>query len=65
MACNGSRDNVGGVFPPRPFKVRRLSHFGFNALRTDEGRDFYATSSTLDRAIYPAPPGNGDREYHG
>jgi hypothetical protein len=28
MASNGSRYNVGGVLLPRPFKVRRLGHFG-------------------------------------
>jgi hypothetical protein len=35
------RYNVGGVFLPRPFKVRRLGHFGFNAVKMQEGLEFY------------------------
>ena len=40
MATNGTRYSVGGVLLPRPFKIRRLGHFGFNAVRMDEGRAF-------------------------
>lgn len=53
MASNGTF-NVGGVLLPRPFKIRRLGHFGFNARHMDAGRDFYTTllgfkpSDTLD-----------------
>ena len=41
MASNGNRFNVGGVLLARPFKIRRLGHFGFNATRMDESREFY------------------------
>jgi catechol 2,3-dioxygenase-like lactoylglutathione lyase family enzyme len=41
MTSNGNAYSVGGVLLPRPFKVRRLGHFGFNAERMDEGREFY------------------------
>ena len=43
MSTNGTRYDVGGVLLPRPFKIRRLGHFGFNAVRMDEGRDFYTS----------------------
>ncbi|MBI3801454.1 MAG: VOC family protein [Deltaproteobacteria bacterium] len=33
--------NVGGVLLPRPFKVRRLGHFGFNLAQLEEGVRFY------------------------
>lgn len=33
--------NVGGVLLDRPFKIRRLGHFGFNAYRMDECLHFY------------------------
>ncbi len=33
--------NVGGVLLDRPFKIRRLGHFGFNLTNMDEGRRFY------------------------
>jgi hypothetical protein len=32
MSSVNGRYNVGGISLPRPFKVRRLGHFGFNAL---------------------------------
>ena len=41
MAANGQRYNVGGVMLDRPFKIRRLGHFGFNMDRIEEGRAFY------------------------
>ena len=41
MSANGQRYNVGGVLLERPFKVRRLGHFGFNMDRIEEGRAFY------------------------
>jgi len=34
--------DVGGVRYPRPFKIRRLGHFGFNVADMDRGLDFYA-----------------------
>ena len=33
--------NVGGVMLDRPFKIRRLGHFGFNLTNMEEGRRFY------------------------
>ncbi len=33
--------DVGGVLYPRPFKIRRLGHFGFNLSGLDKGLDFY------------------------
>ena len=33
--------NIGGVLLPRPFKVRRLGHFGFNLSHLEEGVRFY------------------------
>jgi len=32
--------NVGGVVLERPFKIRRLGHFGFNMTNMYEGRRF-------------------------
>ncbi len=33
--------NVGGMMLPRPFKIRRLGHFGVNLTKMDEGLRFY------------------------
>src|SRR5947207_3049675 len=33
--------DVGGVLLDRPFKIRRLGHFGFNMINIEEGREFY------------------------
>ena len=33
--------DVGGVTMPRPFKIRRLGHFGFNVYDMDAGLRFY------------------------
>ena len=35
------RYNVGGVMLKRPFKIRRLGHFGFNVFKMDECLVFY------------------------
>jgi len=35
------RFNVGGVLLDRPFKIRRLGHFGINAIRMEEALHFY------------------------
>ncbi|HMA80727.1 MAG TPA: VOC family protein, partial [Candidatus Binatia bacterium] len=37
----GKKYNVGGVALERPFKIRRLGHFGFNASDLDASRRFY------------------------
>jgi catechol 2,3-dioxygenase-like lactoylglutathione lyase family enzyme len=66
MTTNGTRFDVGGVLLPRPFKIRRLGHFGFNASRMDAGRDFYTTllgfkpSDTLDFGTMPWAPKGAD-----
>jgi catechol 2,3-dioxygenase-like lactoylglutathione lyase family enzyme len=63
MAIAPQHYNVGGVLLPRPFKVRRLGHFGFNAVNMPEGLTFYNTllgfkiSDTLDFATVPGMPG--------
>jgi catechol 2,3-dioxygenase-like lactoylglutathione lyase family enzyme len=36
-----SQYDVGGVLLPRPFKIRRFGHFGFNVERMDEAIAFY------------------------
>ena len=33
--------NVGGITMPRPFKIRRLGHFGFNITNMEESIHFY------------------------
>jgi catechol 2,3-dioxygenase-like lactoylglutathione lyase family enzyme len=40
MAANGQY-NVGGILLERPFKIRRLGHFGFNITKLEEARHFY------------------------
>ena len=62
MASNGNHYNVGGVLLPRPFKVRRLGHFGFNAVKMAESREFYTAllgfkpSDVLDFGTMPWAP---------
>src|SRR5437870_9172662 len=41
MSTNGQRYDVGGVLLERPFKIRRLGHFGFNVNKIEEAREFY------------------------
>ncbi|HZA52087.1 MAG TPA: VOC family protein, partial [Myxococcaceae bacterium] len=36
-----TRFDVGGTWLPRPFKIRRLGHFGFNVVNTDAAYPFY------------------------
>jgi catechol 2,3-dioxygenase-like lactoylglutathione lyase family enzyme len=54
--------NVGGVLLDRPFKIRRLGHFGYNCYKMDEAMHFYRDllgfriTDSLDFArIIPAP----------
>jgi catechol 2,3-dioxygenase-like lactoylglutathione lyase family enzyme len=62
MAIAPQQYNVGGIYLPRPFKVRRLGHFGFNAVNVPECLDFYnrllgfKISDTLDFAQIPGFP---------
>jgi len=41
MQKGNGQYNVGGVLLPRPFKIRRLGHFGFNLFNLEEGVRFY------------------------
>ena len=41
MQNGNGQYNVGGVLLPRPFKVRRLGHCGFNLSHLEEGVRFY------------------------
>jgi catechol 2,3-dioxygenase-like lactoylglutathione lyase family enzyme len=43
QAATGQREEfvVGGVRLPRPFRIRRLGHFGINVLDPEVSRDFY------------------------
>jgi len=66
MSSANGHYNVGGVYLPRPFKVRRLGHFGFNVEKLPEGREFYGdllgftTSDTLDFSRMPWYPKDTD-----
>jgi catechol 2,3-dioxygenase-like lactoylglutathione lyase family enzyme len=41
MTLSSETYDVGGVIYPRPFKIRRLGHFGFNVENLDAAVDFY------------------------
>jgi catechol 2,3-dioxygenase-like lactoylglutathione lyase family enzyme len=41
MTATSNKYNVGGVTLDRPFKIRRLGHFGFNGLKMEECWRFY------------------------
>src|SRR6266571_2277574 len=62
MAIASQQYNVGGILLARPFKVRRLGHFGFNAVQVAEGLNFYNAllgfkiSDELDFAKMPGMP---------
>jgi catechol 2,3-dioxygenase-like lactoylglutathione lyase family enzyme len=59
MPSNGQRYNVGGVMLDRPFKIRRLGHFGFNVDRMEESREFYGDLlgfTQSDRADFSRAP---------
>jgi catechol 2,3-dioxygenase-like lactoylglutathione lyase family enzyme len=42
MTSTQTKFDVGGVLLDRPFKVRRLGHFGFNVADVEAGRHFYS-----------------------
>jgi catechol 2,3-dioxygenase-like lactoylglutathione lyase family enzyme len=64
-ATNGCYD-VGGIALERPFKIRRLGHFGFNVEKLPESREFYGdllgftASDTLDFSRMPWFPKDAD-----
>lgn len=41
MTATSSKYNVGGIMLDRPFKIRRLGHFGFNGVDMEANRRFY------------------------
>lgn len=45
--------NVEGVLFPRPFRIRRFGHFGFNLLSIDDGLDFYGRLLGYDMTDMP------------
>jgi catechol 2,3-dioxygenase-like lactoylglutathione lyase family enzyme len=61
-----ARYDVGGVLLERPFKIRRLGHFGFNVTRFDDAVHFYTdllgfmVSDELDFARLGAVAQNGE-----
>ena len=66
-----ARYDVGGVLLERPFKIRRLGHFGFNFTRLDEALRFYTellgfvVSDDLDfRHVLPAGADRGRAAQH-
>ena len=66
MSATTQRYNVGGIYLQRPFKIRRLGHFGFNVEKLPEGRQFYGdllgftASDTLDFSRAPWCPKDAD-----
>jgi catechol 2,3-dioxygenase-like lactoylglutathione lyase family enzyme len=62
----GDKFNVGGVLLDRPFKIRRLGHFGYNCYKMDEAMHFYSDllgfrrTDTLDFARINPKPGAFD-----
>ena len=66
MSSVNGRYDVGGIYLSRPFKVRRLGHFGFNVENLPEGREFYGdllgftASDTLDFSRAPWYPKDAD-----
>jgi len=43
--------DVGGVWLERPFKIRRLGHFGFNVLNMDAALRFYDLGFRVARTV--------------
>jgi len=56
--------DVGGIRYPRPFRIRRLGHFGFNLGNLDAGLDFYGRGLGFrmsdETALNKLLPGAGD-----
>ena len=63
MTVQKERYNVGGVWMPQPFKIRRLGHFGFNVRNPEECVTFYRdllgfkVSDILDFSTLPGLSG--------
>jgi catechol 2,3-dioxygenase-like lactoylglutathione lyase family enzyme len=62
MQQDNRQYSVGGVLLPRPFKIRRLGHFGFNLSQLEEGVGFYTqllgfrVTDELDLSKLPGLP---------
>jgi catechol 2,3-dioxygenase-like lactoylglutathione lyase family enzyme len=59
MSVAAQRYDVGGVMLPRPFKIRRLGHFGLNVEKLEECRAFYSDLlgfTASDRADFSRAP---------
>ena len=54
MSPNGHRYNVGGILLERPFKIRRLGHFGFNV--DEAGRGAASSTATCSASRSPTRP---------
>ena len=67
MTATAKSYNVGGILLDRPFKIRRLGHFGFNAHKMEECLHFYRDllgfklSDVLD---FKRIPGMGEKLEH-
>ncbi len=66
MSATNGHYNVGGIALERPFKIRRLGHFGFNVEKLPQSREFYGdllgftASDTLDFSRMPWFPKDAD-----
>jgi catechol 2,3-dioxygenase-like lactoylglutathione lyase family enzyme len=59
MSAIAQRYDVGGVLLPRPFKIRRLGHFGLNVEKLEEACAFYSDLlgfTASDRADFSRAP---------
>jgi catechol 2,3-dioxygenase-like lactoylglutathione lyase family enzyme len=68
MTANSERYNVGGLMLDRPFKIRRLGHFGFNVEKMEECRAFYGDLLGFiqsDKADFSRAPWYPDGLGHG
>ena len=56
MSSVNGRYNVGGIYLPQPFKVRRLGHFGFNVEKLPDERvlDAVVDDSPCSSALHDA-----------
>src|ERR1700737_443190 len=66
MRATTQRYNVGGIYRQRPFKIRRLGHFGLNVEKLPVGRGVscdlrrFPASDTLDFSRAPWFPKDAD-----
>ncbi|MEE2955547.1 MAG: VOC family protein [Pseudomonadota bacterium] len=58
---NNEKFNVGGILLDRPFKIRRLGHFGINAIKMDEALHFYHSLMGFRIVDVRDPSANGEK----